>query len=99
MRNKYTWIAVNFVLSLSLVVYNMFIDDTELFDLANVDEEQAALLLVLGIAVYLLPVYWLYKTIVWWRNCIRLEDSVFRLATQDNDEETSQILRAEENRE
>jgi hypothetical protein len=68
-KSKYTWIAVNLALSLASVLFiGSLIIDINTGDLTTATS-LLALVLVLG------PLYWFYRTMMFWRLCVEADDT------------------------
>lgn len=77
MGNKYTWVAFNLLASIGLLAWIISWG-------YGVDEESLTPLLA---AIYLLflgtALFWLYRSIMYWRACIQADDEVFDSIVKD----------------
>jgi protein-S-isoprenylcysteine O-methyltransferase Ste14 len=68
-KSKYRWVAVNLALSLA----NLLFMDSMVIDINTGDITPATSLLAL--VFVLSPLYWFYRTMQYWRQCVEADDT------------------------
>ncbi|MCW8332021.1 hypothetical protein MD588_24825 [Photobacterium sp. SDRW27] len=77
MKNKYIWVAFNLVASLLTLTLFLNQDPTGV----SVTGDNAWIILLAFGAI----VYWIYKTVIYWRMCIQADDPNFDLVVRNNE--------------
>jgi hypothetical protein len=76
MRNKYNLIFINLVLSIGLSIYFWIFDGFKLGEYISKEDADIRVALI-GIAIYLAVLVWVYSTLKYWKKCVELDDPVF----------------------
>lgn len=76
MANKYTWVLVNFILSLVTIACLFIFKPLAGFEIEG-EGDIAFLASLAFLAFNLAPFYWLYRTIIYWRKCIQADNPAF----------------------
>lgn len=74
MGNKYTWVLFNLTASIGCLIFLM----------ANsIPKEMDAYFALFVISLHVGTVYWIYRSIIYWRKCIQHDDPSFNNIVDD----------------